>query len=852
MKKIITLFFLSLVVSGWAQPEMNNGRIKIKWSKTKQGWTISDLSVNDNGRWCRWGNPSGLYTVLYAKEKPDEEPLHILNQEGDTIQAPEPEFKYIVKTFARSVSSVPMNRAGESFTFYPDKYEKKNDQLVFEKKLKIGEVKTIWSFDDHNKNDILVEMEFTAATDGYFSLSSVSAATIENDSLQWGIVPGYFQGKGINPSFLHSYGYAQGLPAYPVLCRESTITSPTSILTDDHNHSLALVIEPGQESPRVSEEKSVHDKIWKIALSHMNRDGQLSPTGYHPVLGEEGSYLKKGDKLTFRFRYSLQPTGWYDTYKHVVNNIYEFDNSLKLKATKESLSDRVLAMHDYLTDNKTSHWNVEKYNDMEIGAQSYMGGVAGSDNDAMKNSDIGAVWMLSELMQDQVLQETRLPFIRNFKIAQQADNGFFEGAAKGQYYLAKKQEFVEEWGQHYEPIGLTYYTLCDIGNILLFEPDDTELLDKLQKGADRLLTWQNQDGSWPVAFDRNTHQPIFSDLKDYRPTFYGLYIAYQILKDEKYLQAAIKGADWYVENAVKNGYFIGVCGDVRFVNDFATAQSVQALLDMYDSTNKQSYKDAAIEVARMYTTSIYSYPIPTKNIVKVKGVDWEDWQLAQSGLGFEHGGIMGSAVLSGPILLAGHTGLFVRLAELTGDSFFLDMARAGALGRDAFINPNSHVASYYWTRFNEGPGQFPHHGWWQVGWIMDYLVAEAELRSEKDIQFGRGFVTPKVGPHQTRGFDLGVVNNEKARLRLYPDVLKIDNPNIDYLMAEAVDSDNKYIILMNQQANENSINLSMDQSRWGIDNPEIISVYDEKIINDNQVRIEPFGIALLKISGTKK
>lgn len=71
------------------------------------------------------------------------------------------------------------------------------------------------------------------------------------------------------------------------------------------------------------------------------------------------------------------------------------------------------------------------------------------------------------------------------------------------------------------------------------------------------------------------------DNIDYRPTFYGMLVAYKMLKDKKYLDAAVKGADWYVKNAVANGSFVGVCGDVRFVNDFATAQSAQALLDLY-------------------------------------------------------------------------------------------------------------------------------------------------------------------------------------------------------------------------------------------------------------------------------
>lgn len=120
------------------------------------------------------------------------------------------------------------------------------------------------------------------------------------------------------------------------------------------------------------------------------------------------------------------------------------------------------------------------------------------------------------------------------------------GAALGQYYLSKKGTFVEEWGNHIEPIGITYYTLIDIGNILLFEPQDTLLREKLREGADLLLSLQHPDGSFDVAYDKLTGKALFTDLEDLRPTFYGLLVAHRILGERKYLDAALRGADWYV------------------------------------------------------------------------------------------------------------------------------------------------------------------------------------------------------------------------------------------------------------------------------------------------------------------
>ena len=65
--------------------------------------------------------------------------------------------------------------------------------------------------------------------------------------------------------------------------------------------------------------------------------------------------------------------------------------------SKQSLTDRLMKLYDYVMDDKTALWNEEMYKGKKIIAQSYMSGVSGADKDAMKNSDIGAVWMLAKL-----------------------------------------------------------------------------------------------------------------------------------------------------------------------------------------------------------------------------------------------------------------------------------------------------------------------------------------------------------------------------------------------------------------------------------------------------------------------
>lgn len=845
MRKILFILLACIYFSGYSQPKMvlKNDKLVIEFSKTPNGWQVSRFeAVDAGGNFIPFGKPNGEYALLFSESKPSGDEVTLVNN-GDTLNYLEDLYKKTVMPhYKKSMAAVPLNIAGEASYFYPENVRKDDQSLVFEKTTPYGKYTAIWELDNSFLNDLHVSIQFTASRNGYYSLATPTLATIQDDNILWGAVPGVFWGDGIQNDFKLAYNYAQGLPTYPVQCNENTITTMASILSTKKGVTLAAIPSPGQDRNPYFKDAITHGRIWKVSLSHKNRKSELSPTAYHPVLGEEGSEMKAGESITFDFRYSLQCADWYSVYKHVIYDIYDLKKSLNYKKTEQSLTERVLSMYDYVLDDQNSMWHVEDYNGLKIGAQSYLGMVVGADNDAMKNADYGAVWMLAKATGDKRLMTDRLPYLRNFKIAQQETKpGFAQGATKGQYYLAKKKDFVEEFGDHVEPVALTYYTLMDMGNILLFEPQDVELKNALRLGADRLLAWQHADGGFDVGYQRSTGKPIHTDLKDLRPTFYGFVIAYRLLGDKKYLEAAQKGADWLVENAVKKGHFLGVCGDARFVNDFATGQCVQALLDMYDITKNKKYLDAAVTTARIYTMSIYTHPIPTDEEKTVKGKVWKDWQLSQVGLNFEHGGTMGSAVGGGPILLVSHTGMFVRLYALTKDPLFLDMARAGALGRDAHVNPQNHVASYYWASMNQGPGPWPHHAWWQIGWIMDYLVAEAELRTGGKVKFDRGFMTPKVGPNEPMGFKPGIINGEKVNLVIRKELVKFNDPNVDYIAAQSLDNKKLFVIVLNSQDKECKVNATVNLSH--LDNMN-------KKVETKSIQLSRFGAKILEISVT--
>jgi hypothetical protein len=817
--------------------------LQLGWVKrTKGQWSLSSLQVK--GKKMPLGGHEGAFTIIYSQQKPEDKAVPALRALfGKTFV--EGVDRFAVSKFDKVLAPVCFNEAGTITQVFPNRIYRKGDSLIMTAGNEYATINSTWFVKRYpGGHELIITSTLTAKKEGYYSMTTPSIMELNEAMIQWATVPGYFQGATVAKELALAYGYGQGIPGKPAVFRDQNAATLTAIISAKNGYTMAASAAPGYAREAWTENKNTHAE-WKLGLGVMNPAGAFTPVLYYPVLGQQDSWLTKGQQRTSQFHFSISEQNWYNMLTHVINDINHFPSSLAVRRnTRQSLSDRIMAMTDYVKEDSTSLWNQETYQGMEIGAQSYLGTVIGSDKDAMKNSDYGAMWMTASILHDKdsVLNKNRLPYARNFKLAQQETApGFFQGAAVGQYYLKKSHRFVEEWGNYVEPIALTYYTMLDDGNILLFNPHDSIVRKRLQLGADKLLQWQNEDGSWEVAYDRDT-QPIFKELKDYRPTFYGMIVAYTILKDPKYLDAARKGADWYWSAGVQHGFFLGVCGDSRFVPDFATAQTAQSYLDLFDITKEEKYKTAAIAAARYYISSIYTHPA-THEKVTVDGNNLQQWQIAQNGLSFEHGGNFGSSGRRGPILLASHAGLFVRIFELTGDSIFIDMARAGAIGRDAFVDPATSVASYYWSAMNKGSGPFPHHAWWQIGWIMDYLLAEAHLRSGGAIDIPSGFVTPKVGPHKSYGFQLGKLYGQPVHLRLFPGLVNTGNTNVEYLTFTS--GQKLYLVLMNDLGEKLAINLQIDPTKTGMDLKTIKELNNTNTLELNNLSLPAYGLKVL-------
>jgi hypothetical protein len=748
-----------------ASIRMASPTLALEWLKKPEGWTLGELSVNN----LSFARPQGFTTVLFS-----------------------------AKTPARG--AVVRDEAGENFTFFFSEAAKRSDGGIhFKHSLPVADIESIWTFDAAYSTDIMVTMKLTAKSDGYFAIASPTLTAIHEDELDWAMIPGNWYGRELENNSNLVRTYSQGVPNLPMLANETNSGTLCPMISLKNGITMAVIPEPGM-SADPWEHNAPSRETMRIGMSLMNRHNQLTPGLYSPILGQHGSKMKSGQTYEFRFRYSIHAADWFTLFSHAANNIYKLPSLLDLQKNRFSLTERIDRMLVFLQDDTKAHWNTWKVSGYEVGAT------------GTKNADAGTMCMIACSGNDHVMRE-RMKYIRNFKLAQQqTDDGFFQGAALGEY--GDKTGFRSEVGNWVEPLFTTYYTMMDMGNMLLFDPDDAELKKRLRLGAEKLMAWQHEDGSWDVGYDIFSHELAFPDLIDYRPTWYGLLIAYRILGDEKYLVAAKKGADWQKSNGVDRGFYLGVCGDTRNVWDFATAQTSQAFMELHEITGNEAYREAGIEAARVYTTSIFTHPIANDSVKKLNGKEVNDWEISQAGLGVEH--IRGTAAVRGPILLSSYAGLFVRMHELTRDAVFLTMARAAARGRQAFVGEDIGVSIYYWDSLphvERDTDKFPWHAFWQIGWITDYLLAEAHLRSNGDVKFPAGFMTPKVGPHRTYGFAPGEIFGRKADLIIRQGMVDCDNADIEFITALSESKNTLYVLSINQSPDEGAATVTLDLSK---------------------------------------
>lgn len=130
------------------------------------------------------------------------------------------------------------------------------------------------------------------------------------------------------------------------------------------------------------------------------------------------------------------------------------------------------------------------------------------------------------------------------------------------------------------------------------ESGDPRLIDALRRAADWMVNAQDADGCWrrfpsPFAYSAN-------GTYNTRSAF-GLIRAFEVIGDQRYLDAATKNVEWAISTALPNGWLPGGClspnaGDMALTHTVAYA--MRGILEVGVASNTPRFVEHALVMGR--------------------------------------------------------------------------------------------------------------------------------------------------------------------------------------------------------------------------------------------------------------
>ena len=330
---------------------------------------------------------------------------------------------------------------------------------------------------------------------------------------------------------------------------------------------------------------------------------------------------------------------------------------------------------------------------------------------------------------------------------------------------------------------------------------------------------------------------------------------YEVTGEPGALRRARALADAYLDTQIRTAP-TGDLGSqpfflISFVPDW------EGLLRLYEVTGDKRYLDGAVFGARQLMTGVWTQPLIPEGDTLVnaggqfageRSLWWKGperyrlgsprkpgdtperpapaWRVSNVGLGFEQPSTYRGGGAAGQMIYqAVWAPAFLRLARYTGDRQFETYARNAVLGRW------TNYPGYYATGLTDIPlsPRYPydgpdvtsiyyHHILPHLGWTIDYLVSEAELRSNGDVAF------PSLRQFGYAYFDGRVFGHKPGRIGpirgawLWPrrGLVTLDNPQINYLTAHADRGRRFVVLLMNETDRPQPVRAAFDRKALGL------------------------------------
>ncbi len=689
--------------------------------------------------------------------------------------------------------------AGESLRFTPKTAELRDGAVrVTFHPSPAGELQAEWQLRPGERT-ARIKLSFRPARDGQYAL---------------GYHPGFRKPLAeVEELCLPMMWNRKRLPAHPVTLLDPFTPTPVA-LAQSAGPTTWGVCEDPSEIPFAWPQRSQPN----CGLMIRDLAGQVQPSIYGPIPGTTKAKTKAGSSVTFSLRAFAVAGDWYAGFRLAADEVFAWRDYRSNVGT--SLTEAALNMVDLIMDDNYGGWWKRAQGPYQIET---LNGVTHSS----PLTYLSLYWLTGDR---ELYQRRALPAM--------------------EFALSRTQA-------HFSP-----------------EPDHTGESYPAggMDGPMRIFGTTTYGGFWEAtrrltpAF-RDAALPADGGVKITRGYCHGEefeeWLARHLLTgDDAALQKARALADAYLEKHVRTASTVEISPqpfyNISFVPDW------EGLLRMYEVTRDQKYLDGAAFGARQLMLSVWTQPaIPAGQTtihpggeftasspahIWWKGSDqfrlgWPRkkgdvpekqvpaWIPSNVGLGFEQPVTYNRHDSGGAIIYqSAWAPNFLRLAAYTGDAIFETYARNTTLGRWA------NYPGYYVVGLTDMPlnPRYPytgpdlgciyyHHVAPHLAWTIDYLVAEAGLKSGGQIQF------PSQRQHGYAWFDARVYGHapgtvldvKDAWLWFKRGLITLDNPAFNYLTAHT--RDQFLVILMNENRSTEKASLKLNEQAIGL-NPSLKNV----------------------------
>ena len=523
-----------------------------------------------------------------------------------------------------------------------------------------------------------------------------------------------------------------------------------------------------------------------------------------PQFGTEQANFKAGDNYTVSYRIINRFEDWYDTYTHVVTDIY--DNADIRENVYGSLNDAIYNLDTLMLDDIYGGWDAKNMGWYNMEAK----GVSSQAN------FMTSVQRYLLTGNEEILEKRAVPTLAN--LLSRSSAHFCRHDIETTYtdaptVLASEPKMgnaavltgLYEMSQGRMPVLLnTAINKQAVG------PDVDGISAQTAyyriTGEDKYI---NQTRANADAYIQKTFNPDGSYLNgyfdqafvfgDYLPKVASFTYAYELTGDQKYLDAAYDAAKLLLTATWTTGYHNGY-GNVPYSIDPAETEAMKEI--RADNKDSNWFMHGLNQWRLGYPYGVYG--LTSENPLKIPAETVQGFQPTITGYGTEH---PVTPAHGNSITMNTWAPLLQKLALYTGDEYLNTQARNAMIGR--FTN----YPGYYQDRYitHQQKPEYPYEGpdytliyWHHIpvfqSMLEDFLISSAIYRSEGKIevpalqQHGYAyFITNQYGHKPAKFYD-----EEGLWLWLDKGVLSPDNVNVDYIMGR---KDGKFAVsLMNESA----------------------------------------------------